>query len=631
MGTDVINTSDELWCQYDDMQVRIGPAGGAAPTESDLDENWHAVLVVQSASGSRLDFAHLQYKLEESAENWIIPSNFARMVDVHLPDPDVTRIHRGDYVREKTEVTSDGEVFTGQSHLRNYHFGTPIVGYDVYDPISGDEVIIQDHFRFNPTIDDKTHFNRSDKNREGGANGSLFTHPETMDGSDGETFHEQSRQEWELKHAVKACMDLLLTDEEFIAWPDGDSYLTLEDAPPLRNVTLQIGWYLPKCLDTLLIPHGYNWFVNYDTTDSLPRIKIFQIGQGDSKELNFQAFGSTLDLAVSNVNQYSVDANIGDSFNAVDVYGEFEEVEVTLPLYPGWPADKDSLSTADLQKDGDEYAGNESVWRLWIANEAGDIDPATSRLGQTPDVPDFSDIFTVFHPHRRTIQEPLTYMDTDNGAKGKNRLPIKVEYSTDGGTTWLPEESNWTIKVLPDQIGILFDGKDIPTELYDAGNNARLRITGCIFGDSRIKGTAEKQEWAVNARENKLVMFQPEKFQSRWRQTAGDYASVFAAGDLDADEKDDTEKIQSYAEKLRDQNHYAEIDCEFRLPGWHLDYKIGDLITKINGREVSLDAAPENAPETRYVQIVERRFELTATGGPSTVLIVDRGVSQVTA
>ncbi len=96
MGTDVINTSDELWCQYDDMEVRIGPAGGAPPTESDADPKWHAVLVVQSASGSRLDFASLQYKLEESAENWAMPANFARMVDVHLPDPDATRIHRGD-------------------------------------------------------------------------------------------------------------------------------------------------------------------------------------------------------------------------------------------------------------------------------------------------------------------------------------------------------------------------------------------------------------------------------------------------------------------------------------------------------------------------------------------------------
>jgi hypothetical protein len=68
------------------------------------------------------------------------------------------------------------------------------------------------------------------------------------------------------------------------------------------------------------------------------------------------------------------------------------------------------------------------------------------------------------------------------------------------------------------------------------------------------------------------------------------------------------------------------MDCEFRLPGWHKEYKIGDLLTKVAGREISLDSAPSSAPLRRYVQIVERRFEMSATGGPSTVLIVDRGV-----
>lgn len=628
---DVINTTNALSQYYPDMIVRIGPAGGAVPGDSDTDLNFHAVSVVQSASGSRLDFAQLQYKLDESAQNWRIPANFSRMVEVRLPDADETRLHLGDYVTERTQVQQDGESFTASSQVRNYHFGTPIVGYDVWEPLSNAEVVIQDSIRFNPTIDDKTLFNRSSKNRTGGANGSLWTHPETMSGTDGETFHDQTRNEWELKHAVKALMDLLNPDEEFFAWPNAASYAAIDIAPPLRNVTLQMGWYLPKCLDTLLIPLGFNWYVDYEgdaTSEGKPRITLFKIGEGDEKELKFQAVGATLDLENSDVNQYSIDASIADSFNAVDVFGEFEEVEVTVPLYPAWPADKDTLDSTDLAKDGQYYEGNESVWRLFIANEAGDIDPSVSRLGQTPDVPDFSTIFTVFHPHRRTLQEPLTIMDDDNAAKGKIRAPIKVEYSTDGGTTWLPEESNWTIKLLPDQIGILFDGKDIPTELYDAGNNGRLRITGCIFGDSRIKGAATKQAYAVNGRENKLVLFQPEKFQSRWRQTSGDYASVFASGTLSADEKDDTEEIQSYAEKLRDQNQYADMECEFRLPGWYTNYKIGDLLTNIYGREVSLDSAPESAPAPRYVQIVERRFELTA-GGPSTVLIVDRGVQQV--
>jgi hypothetical protein len=121
-----------------------------------------------------------------------------------------------------------------------------------------------------------------------------------------------------------------------------------------------------------------------------------------------------------------------------------------------------------------------------------------------------------------------------------------------------------------------------------------------------------------------MVICKPEKFQKRWRKTSGTYASVLTGP---CDERDDWEAIEEFAEQLRDRNHYAEIDCEFRLPGWHLDYKIGDLITKIAGREINLNAAPADAPENRYVQIVERRFEMTPQGGPSTVLIVDRGIA----
>ena len=163
----------------------------------------------------------------------------------------------------------------------------------------------------------------------------------------------------------------------------------------------------------------------------------------------------------------------------------------------------------------------------------------------------------------------------------------------------------------------------IPEELYDAGSAGRLRITGSVFADSRINSTATRNAWAVNGRTIEQVLVKPEKFQYRFRNIAGTYASVLTGS---ADTKDDSTPISDFAEAIRDQNQYAEVDCEFRLPGWHIEYQIGDLITKIAGREINLDAAPANAPVNRYAQIVERRFEMTASGGPATVLIVDRGV-----
>lgn len=631
MGTDVINTTDSLVSVYSEMIVLLGTAGGDPPGQADVFEDVYCVRVVQSASGSRLDYAELAYNLTDHLANRSQPANFARMVEARLPDGDTTPIHRGDYVRESAEVQMSGESLTAQSQLRPYHFGNPVTGYDVF-PVDAFSEFIHNPIVFNPMVDDKVQGNMSDKSRLGvAAKGYLWAHPESISGTVGEVWQNQTREEWDLYEAVRSICWLLNPDEEFVSNPSAANLANvLADPPALLAVEIPLGARLSQALDLLLIPLGYSWFRDYTQIDQLPgqpQITLFQIGVGDAKELLYQLPGSALDLAESNVNQFATDNNIGDSFNQVKVYGQLEESECTFPLFAAWDAAHDALSPADLDKDGAEYDGHETVWRVFIANEAGDVDPTVARLGQTPTVPDLTGIFELWCPHRRTLQEPLTFLAGTEAATIAlpQRRPHVVEYSIDAGVTWLAAAEGWTIKLCPDQIGILFDMKGIPQELYDAGDNGRLRITGSVFGDSRINHTAPRNAWAVNGRTIEQVIARPDKFQYRFRNIAGAYQSVLTG---DADTKDDTTEIQEFAEAIRDQNQYAEIDCEFRLPGWHLEYKIGDLITKIAGREINLDAAPAIAPVFRYVQIVERRFEMTTEGGPSTVLIVDRGVSE---
>lgn len=625
MGTDVINTDDSLFVQYNDLVVLLGAESGDPPTAADTFENVYCSIVVQSA-GSRIDYAELQWELSESLSNRDQPASFARMVQIELPDVDNTRLHIGDYVSEGFRIDQNSESLTATSQLRPYHFGSPVTGYRVWDAIDDAQRMIADHIVFNPTIDDKTVFNRSDKERSetpgDGFSGYLWTHPEIADAATGETYQGQTRNEWTLYQAVQSLCELLNPDEEFIDRPITVDLDVLNDAPPVRNVTIELGTYLPQALDKILIPLGYNHWIDY--TQEKPQIVFFKIGDGEEKELLYPEVDAVLNLAEANVNQLVVENSIGDSFNQVTVYGDFEEAEVTIPLYPAWPSSGDSIDEDSLAKDGNDYATNVTAWRMWIANEAGDLDPAVSRLGQTPTVPDFGDIFTIATPHRRVMGEPLTYQtQEDIGDNRQQRRPIVVEYSTDSGSNWLPAEDTWTIKLCPDQIGIYFDNKAVPTELYQAGTSARVRVTGTIKGDYRVRGYAAKQSHSVNARTNELILFIPEKFQKRFRHTSGSFASLLTGA---FDTRDDGIEAEDYAEKIRDQNHYAEIDCEFRLPGWHTEYKIGDLITKVAGREISVDGAPATAPTRRYVQIVERRFEMSREGGPSTVLIVDRGV-----
>lgn len=643
--TDVLNTAGSLAYQYPEMKVYIG-SGDAAPPDSSptVFSNVYCSRVVQSASGSRLDYAELTWALTDHLINRTQPANFARMIDVRLPvSPTELKLHRGDYVRESMRLDPTEESLTAQSQMRPYHFGEPATAYKVWHEPLNSVRQIQDDIVFNPTVDGQTQFNRSSKSETATMGPTdpntiyLWAHPELADATYSQTYNDQTRSEWTMQEAVKSLCYLLNPSQTFIYNPSNSELAAIFTSAtiPIRDIRIPLGTHLPQALDALLIPHGFNWYLNY-TTATKPTIKLFKIGAGAQKTLKLQMPGGVLDLTLSNVNKLSVDSNIADSFNQVTVLGDYKRYEVTLPLHAAWSYAVDAYEPYRLAQDGPDYEENQSAWRLWIANEAGDLDTTVSRFGQLPAVPEFWDDIplTYFTPHRRTIDDPITMIPSDPAsASGPTdnrlqRIPVLLEYSIDGGTTWKPAEDGWSYKVCPDQIGVYFDGHDIPVELYEAGNNHRLRLTGTIASDQRLSYTAYKSATnAVNGRVFAKVYTQPDKFQYIQQLTAGTLASRFAGTDYPADERNDTTAIQSYAEKLRDQNQFADLSCEFRLPGWHDEYKIGDLLTEVDGRELSLNAAPSGSTVQRYVQIVERRFEM-GSGGPETVLIVDRGVSQ---
>jgi hypothetical protein len=641
--TDVLNTAGSLAFQFPEMSVYLGNSGGDAPPDSSptVFANVYCSRVVQSASGSRLDYAELTWGLTGHLINRTQPANFARMVDVRLPtSPTELKIHRGDYVRESMRIDTNEESLTAQSQMRPYHFGFALRGYDVFDQTEPLGLLVEDDVVFNPTVDGKTEFNRSNQTRIGDDGYFYFTHPEMCDSDNSESYSSQTKNEWTLAQAVYVMLKGLNFSKPFIDYLDFDTIdALLTAAPKIRDVRIPLGSYLPSVLDTLLIPHGYNWYLDY-TTASKPTIRIFKIGSGTVKTLKMQAPGAVLNLTDSNINRVSIDSNIADSFNVVTVLGDFQRREVTIPLYPAWTAETDTMEPYRLAHDGPDFEENQTAWRLWIANEAGDLDPAIERLGQFPVVPQFADplqeVFRTSVPHRRTIEDPLTLITVDPASGStedlnrNQRMPILVEYTTDEGPpyTWKPVEDGWSVKICPDQIGVYFDGHDIPVELHNAGDKHRLRITGTITGDSRLQVTAIKNTLnSVNGRNFEKVLSMPDKWHDQKRHVGGDFQSRFVVSSYPADERDDEAAALAYAEKIRDQNHFADLSCEFRLPGWHDEYKIGDLLSEIDGRELSLNAAPSTSTVNRYVQIVERRFELSQSG-PETVLIVDRGVTQ---
>ena len=139
------------------------------------------------------------------------------------------------------------------------------------------------------------------------------------------------------------------------------------------------------------------------------------------------------------INQYSITRNIGDSVNEVTVVGDVERAEVTIELVRGWPATDDSLTAADLDKSdsASSYESKPTVWRLWVANEAGDYTDTRTEITEALDL---SSVFSRWVLHRRQALDPFTFQGE---AGAQQRRQMFVEYTDDGGSTWQPAPSNF--------------------------------------------------------------------------------------------------------------------------------------------------------------------------------------------
>ena len=622
MITDAVNTGGRQHFIYPAWAARLSAGDTPPTTQARVKKTLIPMSVTQSAGGQELDNATLNWNLAEPLINRVQPADFTKMVDVLIPDTNKTRVHLGDYVGESEVVNDQGESLGASSQLRPYHFGDPLQGETWQNPFEDEKVEVRKNIEFNPHVNGKILGNMSDLERDDG-NSRLWIHHSAALTEKAETYCSQVASEWTLTEAIKAICWHCNPDETIISNPT--DFSVLDDGPTLEAIELERGQHLPAYLDALLHPFGYNWFVDYGTdagwSKTQPTIKLYKKGVGTEKKLYYQAPGDILDLPKSNCNAYSVARSIGDMHNAVRVVGDVERREITIPLYPAWPESDDSLTQAELKKSDASslYAANPTVHRLWVANEAGDITGLRTTNQAAGDPPDLGTVFTDYIAHRRTAEPPLTYQ----GAAGEqHRRDIIVEYRIGAGSWTI---YTGTIAVRPDQIGILFTNDEPPEELIAGGTDTEVRITCTVAGDFRIQGEATRQGYAVNGRNVWLELNKPEKFVDRAVQSTGLFISSLTDDAAGADTRDDTTAITTYAETLRDEAGFAEIDCEFRLPGIHLYYEIGDLITTIEGREVSLDQASSGAPSSVYCQVSKRSFSLSEDGGPVTTLTVDRG------
>ena len=481
-------------------------------------------------------------------------------------------------------------------------FGDPLAGRQVFDhPNQGFDFDTRSTV-FNPKFEGRTFGNRRQ-------NSNHFLDPELLPFD--ELFADvTSAREWTLREAVFYIASEL-NGEEFFKNPSLASLNILpEDPSLLRGHALQIGKYLPSALDDLLHPYGFDWFIDF-LAAPLSTITVVPRQGLDIVDLELQAYGETLDTDNTVVKSFNINYDIaGETYNYIEIYGDFKEFEMTVELIPAWKNELDTKKASELDAKAIKADPSlERVWRDWVLNEAGDYRvvrvPAyvrnadgTTSTSQDSAVPfQFGDPNNFFEARRRRFR-PTISLDEDYTPIGRfNGVHVEIW----NGRAWVVADEIDGIhrpQVLQKECGIrLFHGAPPPAFMAIGIDTIRVRVTATIVSDRRVAGFAIAPfQHTLRDRERFLDM----RSAFHFRQV--DPASVFAVGEPQEAPRradvDDEIKMNDLAERLLES--WNQATCQGRVVIEGCDYDpgvrlLGNSLATFDGRNLGLKTSPQGA------------------------------------
>lgn len=613
--------------------------------------------IQRSSGGGRPDFADFTFDLISAGrriERFGTPTSFARQVEVRMLDVDgdpTTPLAWGDLTAQQLQLgrSTREETVGVRAELRSHHFGSPLLGMTMYDPVSGSDVVVERDPVFNPEVGGFVRPNMSSKDDHDGFPSRYWLDPQASRTVSATDFQTATAESWRLREAIITLCRLCNPNEEFVknpeipAAPTGferrerglDDFFAPEPgvaAPVLVNVRLTRGRTLDAYLDQLLPPRGFDWFVDLEIDDHgamQRRIVIYRRGAGLEKQFHWLPVGGQFTgMLTQDLRSLELETNVAELATKVTASAAPEVREVTLELYRGWDEDDDGTAIAEI-------ADTDPTWKVWPANLAGDYYEAKDRsrlrsvVKPIPTLPpNLSAVFSKYVARERRWLRPLSLEPTEDADVSRRRDDVLLEYWD--GSSWLVyvpgENGNPGYRARTDEATIEFSA--VPEVLHELGATARLRCTGCLVGDAMLSAVSSHDgDLSPTLREVEMYVDLADRFADRQRQSGGatwsghdangdhgalaaDYGSVLHADD--AEEQDDATDLQEYVDRLGTSNRAAAVDGEFRLIGLVHGYGIGDLITSVDGRDLDLNAHAAAASSERYLQVTGMVWDVEA-------------------
>ena len=460
------------------------------------------------------------------------------------------------------------------------------------------------------------------------------------------------------------------TPKKGSTWYDPDDPSTFDASPIVVRDLDVTGLPWPQALERLLTNHGFKFHFALDQFNSTTseaaepvwKLKVYRPDDNDpatQKQLKLQRYGEALDPAKTNAFKIALTRASGEIFNEHLVQTDLAEYEVTLVLSALYtPASADAADATAMKPfqsaDGAAVvsAANVKKYREYGADEdgSGHWDFGSSSWVTTP--ADLSDILggadadpKLYVKRRRPGKGPLFTKDT-TGDRRKPTLEISTDYAGkkpgiwDGTGTWYAVEGGW--ELLKDRFGIRITA-DNP-EAWSTGNksinfgvNAKssngvvrgisaqakagetrfhLKLTAVIQGDRVAECVAERRDASPTGYTIRRVIDARERYKFRVIRQK----TTFNSGSDPVVDRDDISDALHEAYARRAANEFPPLSGPVLIPRLVNGYRIGDRITEIAGRDLSLQTnrGSESGEGPRYPMVVGVEYQLE--GGQRTIL-----------
>ena len=311
---------------------------------------------------------------------------------------------------------------------------------------------------------------------------------------------------------------------------------------------------------------------------------------GRRRRVSLQPHGGELSLQDSNLLRGRVTFRRRPSRPGVLAMGQRKRYESTFQLHEGWETSLETYRWRDfVRSESDDWLTLANVYRKWVLNEHG-------RYSDSPwQIPRFSfsniseEDFSAYGSRRF-----LPCLSTDESGQS---LGIVVEYRYEPEADW----KRWPGSVwVSDEEGTIYLGGDaLPSDYFNAAANheAEVCVTATVEADAHL--TVE-----IPGDPNCVREVVDLSGRAAWRTVHE--TSIFhdlAAAGLAA-ERDDTQALEELARRYAEAASSA-TEAELVL-GWiNTSYHVGDIVTRIDGRNVELPANPYSRP---FIQAVRHDF-----------------------